>query len=370
MANLEQRIAMLTAVLRLMLALLRASGYELERARVPDAATKRHLLSAIGRARTAMPLAAALRVLRLSSARYYAWVRAEDACTLDDRPSCPRSIVQRLTYREIEAIGDIVQSTEHRHMSIRGLALHAQRISKVFAHPATWSKLIRERGWRRPRFRLYPPKPKVGLRAQAPNEAWHLDVTIIKLLDGTKAYVHAVIDNFSRRILAWTVADHLDPMNTCDVLNIAAANLDVTTTAAVFMDSGVENLNSDVDKVFEGSALQRIIAQIDVSFSNSPIEAWWRSLKHQWLFPHPLDNIATVKKLVAFYVTEHNETMPHSAFEGQTPDEAYFARGAHVPDELAARRHAARQQRVLRNRSTACAACPRAAPVSDDGIAA
>jgi transposase InsO family protein len=240
-------------------------------------------------------------------------------------------VVQRLTYPEIEAIGDMVQSTEHRHMSIRGLALHAQRIGKVFAHPATWSKLIRERSWRRPRFRLYPAKPKVGLRTQAPNEAWHLDVTIIKLLDGTKAYVHAVIDNFSRRILAWTVAGRLDPMNTHAVLTRAAANLDATTKADVLMDSGVENLNSHVDEVFEGSALQRVIAQIDVSFSNSLIEAWWRSLKHQWLFLHPLDSIATVKKLVAFYVSEHNETIPHSAFEGQTPDEVYFGRCGYVP---------------------------------------
>lgn len=44
---------------------------------------------------------------------------------------------QRLTYGEVEVIGGMVQSTEHRHMSIRGLALHAQRIGKVFAHPAT-----------------------------------------------------------------------------------------------------------------------------------------------------------------------------------------------------------------------------------------
>jgi hypothetical protein len=81
-------------------------------------------------------------------------------------------------------------------------------------------------------------------------------------------------------------------------------------------------------------------------------------------------NIVTVKKLVAFYVIEHNETLPHSAFEGQTPDEVYFGRGAQVPDELAARRHAARRERVARNRSAACSACPRAAPVSDDGVAA
>jgi hypothetical protein len=41
-------------------------------------------------------------------------------------------------------------------MSIRRLALHAQRVSRVFAHPATWAKLIRERGRRRPRLRLHP----------------------------------------------------------------------------------------------------------------------------------------------------------------------------------------------------------------------
>jgi putative transposase len=219
-------------------------------------------------------------------------------------------------------------------------------------------------------FRLYPAKPKVGFRASAPNEAWHLDVTILKLLDGTKAYVHAVIDNFSRRILAWTVADRLDPMNTHAVLTGAASHLADASRADVVMDSGVENLNGAVDKLFDSSALRRVIAQIDVSFSNSLIEAWWRTLKHQWLYLHSLDDLATVRKLVAFYVAAHNEMMPHHAFQGQTPDEMYFGRGAHVPDELAARRQAARRRRVARNRSAACAACPRAAPTRGDEVAA
>jgi len=149
-AGLERRIAMLTAVLRLVLALLRVSGFKLELSRVAEAAGKRRLLGVIERARRCMPLSAALRVLRLSSARYHAWVRADDVCALDDRPSCPRSKPQRLTYGEGETIGDMVQSTEHRHMSIRGLALYAQRVGKVYADPGTWGKLIRERGWLRP----------------------------------------------------------------------------------------------------------------------------------------------------------------------------------------------------------------------------
>jgi transposase InsO family protein len=277
---------------------------------------------------------------------------------------------QRLTYGEVEVIGGMVQSTEHRHMSIRGLALHAQRIGKVFAHPGTWGKLIRERGWGRPRLRLYPAKPKVGVRTNSPNEAWHVDVTIIKLLDGTKAYVHAIIDNFSRKILAWTVAGRLDPMNTHAVLTTAASHLAASAKTDVLMDSGVENINADVDPLFDGGVLERVIAQIDVSFSNSMIEAWWRSLKHSWLFLHQLDNIATVKRLVEFYVTEHNERIPHAAFEGQTPDEVYFGRGDNIPDELAVARREARKRRVELNRAEACAACPRGAPAPSEHLAA
>ena len=70
------------------------------------------------------------------------------------------------------------------------------------------------------------------------------------------------------------------------------------------------------------------------------IEAWWRSLKHQWLFLHSLDSVATVRRLVAFYVDEHNHVLPHSAFRGQTPDEMYFGTGDGVPADL---RHARRR---------------------------
>jgi len=87
-------------------------------------------------------------------------------------------------------------------MSLRALALYAQRIGKVLASPSTWYRLVKNAGWRRPRNRFNPVKPKIGIRAEDPGKLLHLDVTIIRLLDGTRAYLHAVIDNYSRRILS------------------------------------------------------------------------------------------------------------------------------------------------------------------------
>jgi hypothetical protein len=106
------------------------------------------------------------------------------------------------------------------------------------------------------------------------------------------------------------------------------------------------------------SVNRALLAFTELKFSNSMIEAWWRSLKHHWLFLHPLESVATVRRLVAFYVDEHNHVLPHSAFRGQTPDEMYFGTGDGVPADLRSRAAVARQARVQANRSASCEACP------------
>lgn len=92
-------------------------------------------------------------------------------------------------------------------------------------------------------------------------------------------------------------------------------------------------------------------------FSNSLIESWWRVLKHQWLYLNTLDTVATVRKLVAFYIDQHNTHLPHSAFHGQTPDEMYFGTGSKIPKKLEASRIAVRHSRMEANRAQTCQVC-------------
>src|ERR1019366_5015780 len=151
------------------------------------------------------------------------------------------------TPAEVADIKNMVLAPEKRHMSLRTLAVHAQRIGKVFASVTTWAKVVRAGGWPRPRQRVHPPKPTVGVRAAAPNEIWHIDVSVLKLLDSTKAYLHAIIDNYSRKILAWTVAERLDPTANCQLLLAAAKHMAFAGRPLLFADSGIENINSAVD---------------------------------------------------------------------------------------------------------------------------
>jgi putative transposase len=99
-------------------------------------------------------------------------------------------------------------------------------------------------------------------------------------------------------------------------------------------DSGVEHVNAQIDEVIDTGVLRRLLALTELQGSSSRIDAWWHSLKHQWLFPHSLDRVATVRRLVEFSVDPHNRVRPHSAFHGQTPDERYFGIGDAVPADL------------------------------------
>ena len=125
----------------------------------------------------------------------------------------------------------------------------------------------------------------------------------------------------------------------------------------MLVDGGVENFNSAVDEVIASGILKRVLAQTEIDFSNSLIEAWWRVLKHQWLYLNTLDTVANVEKLVTFYVEQHNTHMPHSAFQGQTPDEMYFGTGEEIPQQLEDYRIAARESRLKLNRAQTCQTC-------------
>ena len=225
-ARLKKRVQLLRAIVRVMFAVLGVLQPDLTRLRVPQASDKSRLLRAIDRSRGVRGLCRILKAIGLSPSRLTAWRRAAQACELDDQPSCPSLSPHQLTAAEIDGVRAMVSSTEFRHVPTGRLALLAQRLGRVVASASTWYRLVRERGWRRPRLRVHPAKPTKGIRATKPNEIWQIDTTVIRLLDGTRIYLHAAIDNFSRRILSWRLNDCFDPGTSAVVLVEAGVNLD------------------------------------------------------------------------------------------------------------------------------------------------
>ncbi len=72
-----------------------------------------------------------------------------------------------------------------------------------------------------------------------------------------------------------------------------------------------------------------------------------------------LDSFAALHRLIEFYVVGRNRVMPHSAFDGQTPNEMDSETGDEVAFEIAIVRRRAREDRMKANRAARCGACPR-----------
>ncbi len=184
---------------------------------------------------------------------------------------------------------------------------------------------MREFNLRRPGLRIYAPKPKIGIRASEPNQIWHVDVSVFRIVNGAKVYIQAIVDNASRYVLAWEVTQTYGGANTkaliekaLDVANRVSAKVGVPN---LFADDrrkcpwcdGTENQNKDVDSLVEVGRIIRTIAQIDVEFSNSMIEALFLSLT----------TFEAVCGAVNEYLTDHNNRIPHYALGGALPLEVF-----------------------------------------------
>ena len=93
-------------------------------------------------------------------------------------------------------------------------------------------------------------------------DARHIDTSVVRLLDGTHAYLYAVIDNFSRRILAWRVSEHFDLTMTLEVL-VEAGRSSVKTDGppTLLADAGIENRTAAIDELINSGILRRVLAQ-------------------------------------------------------------------------------------------------------------
>jgi hypothetical protein len=152
----------------------------------------------------------------------------------------------------VGAVKEMVLAPEYRHMPLGTLARYGERIGEIFASASTWAKLVRERGWRRPRQRLHPRKPTVGVRALPPNEILHIDTTVIRLLDGAKVCLRAVLDNHSRKILAWMVTRNVGARCSCaasvgDSLVVTARRPQDGTKTSGGCKTKKDNPNEEID---------------------------------------------------------------------------------------------------------------------------
>ena len=160
------------------------------------------------------------------------------------------------------------------------------------------------------------------LKKQAPkkaNDAWCTDISYIRVA-GHYAYLTALIDCASRRIMGWCLSPFLDGTACIEALEMA---LRKATPLMVNSDQGCQ---------FTSDEWTSRLADLQIGISmdgkgrrldNIWIERFWRSLKYEEVYLKDYHDLAQARKALSAYIEFYNYLRPHSALQYRTPDEFY-----------------------------------------------
>src|ERR1035438_419519 len=208
-----------------------------------------------------------------------------------------------------------VKPLSKSHIRIRSLHYFAKREGTLLCSYSTWRKYIDQYSWKRPRKKKRKEGRKIGIRAKWPNEIWHLDVSYFILPDGTKCFIQAIIDNYSRYVLAWQVLKSYDGAKTASLLEEAirksAKIKSQASNLELIVDGGGENKGQGVKKLENQGHFKKLVARFEISFSNSMVEALFRSLKNNYLYHQKIRTVKALSKCTSFWFNDYNERIPH-----------------------------------------------------------
>lgn len=155
-----------------------------------------------------------------------------------------------------------------------------------------------------------------GLEISRVNHVWATDITYIPLARGF-VYLVAILEWYSRRILAWRLSNTLDTKFCVDALEEAMARF-----------GKPEIFNTDQGAQFTASAFTNVLREHDVKISmdgkgrcldNVFVERLWRSLKYEEVYLHAYESVSEARLGIGKYFSFYNETRPHQSLGYQTP---------------------------------------------------
>ena len=180
-----------------------------------------------------------------------------------------------------------------------------------------------------PGHRIYPYLLR-GLAITRPNQVWAMDLTYIPMARGF-VYLAAVVDWFSRRVLAWKLSITMDVSFCIEALEEALSR-----------NEKPEIFNTDQGSQFTSEVVTGRLKEEGIKISmdgkgrwrdNVFVERIWKSIKYEEVYLHAYGSVSEARARIGRYIAFYNSMRPHSSLKALTPDRVYFNR---LPESMAA----------------------------------
>ena len=188
-----------------------------------------------------------------------------------------------------------------------------------------------------PQHKLYPYLLR-GVDVIRPNQVWSTDITYIRLLHGF-VYLVAIIDWYSRKVLAWRLSNSMDAGFCVDCLEEAIKNY-----------GAPEVFNTDQGSQFTSASFTGMLIEYGITismdgrgraFDNIFVERLWRTVKYEDVYLKGYESMPALLLGLTDYFLFYNEERPHQSLGYKTPEVVYQTAkggGAKIVDKFSSER--------------------------------
>lgn len=161
-----------------------------------------------------------------------------------------------------------------------------------------------------------------NLSIERPNHVWATDITYIPMRRGF-VYLVAIVDWYSRRVLAWRLSNTLTTDFCIEALEEAIIRYG---TPEIFnTDQGSQFTSAEFTGALKASCIRISMDGKGCWRDNVFVERLWRTIKYEEVYLKAYDSVSQAKVSLGQFITFYNSRRPHQTFAGKTPDMIYFA---------------------------------------------
>lgn len=261
------------------------------------------------------------RVLKVSTSGYYRWLKH------------PVGVIERRRAALAEQVRSVHEASRRTYGSPRVhaalLGMGVKRDRKTIARIMRENK-IRSKVKRRFRVRTtdsghaHPVAPNVLERrfeAGRPDEVWLCDITCIPTREGF-LYLAGVMDLCSRKIVGWSMADHLRAELVKDALTMAADARRPPPGLVHHSDRGVQYACGEYRALVESWGMIPSMSRAGDCYDNAPKESFWATLKNELMIDRDFDTRDEARAAIFEYIEVfYNRQRIHSSLGYVSPEQ-------------------------------------------------